>query len=114
FITGGILELPDEAQRTQRANEIKAEMQSEVEQMLRVKARLDEAPLRRIYRGPAASRMPERLYYYLTEELKGPGPEPIRTHIATLRKLGRELLEMLPPRSLVLEESSTPPITRIL
>ena len=114
FITGGILELPDDVERTQRVQALKAAMNSEVERMLRVKARLDDAPLRRIYRGPETSRMPERLYYYLTEELKGPGPEPIREHIAKLRQLGGELLDVLPPRSLVLEEDANPPVTRVL
>jgi hypothetical protein len=116
FITGGILELPDDPARTRRVEELKAAMNAEVARMLAVKVKLEgagAAPLRRIFTGPPESRSPERVFYYLTEELKGPGPAEIRPHIAKLRELGRELLDTLPPRALVLEEAANPPVTRV-
>jgi hypothetical protein len=117
FITGGLLELPAPAAQSERVAKLKRAMDDEVAAMLSVNVNLKgagAASLRRIYSGPATYRTPERVYYYLTEELKGPGPEPIRTHIAKLRQLGRELLDALPPRSLVLEEDANPPVTRVL
>jgi len=90
-------------------------MESVIAEMRAVKVNLEvAAPLRRIFTGPDASRMPERAYYYLTDELKGPGPTEIAPHIAKLRTLGRELLAALPPRALVLEEDAHPPVTRVM
>jgi hypothetical protein len=115
FITGGVLEMPADAAKQERVRNLKSEMESEIAQMRAVKVDLGlAAPLRRIFTGPDASRMPERAYYYLTDELKGPGPKEIAPHIAKLRTLGRELLAALPPRALVLEEDANPPITHIM
>jgi hypothetical protein len=115
FITGGVLELPIAADRAQRAAAITREMEAEIARMLAAKADIStSATLRRIFTGPAVSRTPERVYYYLTEEFKDPGPKAIAPHIAKLRALGRELLEARPPRALVLEEAVNPPVTRVL
>ena len=115
FITGGILEMPVAADRAQRAEAITREMEAEIARMLAAKVDISaSATLRRIFTGPAVSRTPERVYYYLTEELKTAGPKEIAPHIATLRRLGRELLETRPPRALVLEEDARPLVTRVL
>jgi hypothetical protein len=115
FITGGILEMPVDAAKQERVRGLNNEMETEISQMVATKVNLGAAaPLRRIFTGPPKYRTPERVYYYLTEELKGNGPPEIAPHIARLRKLGRELLDALPPRSLVLEEDMNPPVTRVL
>ncbi len=114
FITGGVLEVTDDETRMQRVRELKSAMIAEIDTMKKVKVQLKEAPLRRIVFGPPASREPERVYYYLTDELKGPGPKELQPNIAKLRRLGRELMDTLPPRALVLEEDPQPPVTHVL
>ena len=118
FITGGVLEMPADESRQAKVRRLKAEMEAEIARMVSVKVNLAganavPAPLRRIFTGSPTYRTPERVYYYLTVELEGPGPEPLRPHIAKLRQLGRELTEALPPRALVLEEDPAPPVTRV-
>ena len=117
FITGGILELPVESSQQAQVDDIKAQMSAEIAQMLATNIDIEElgaAPLRRIFTGPAASREPERAYYYLTDELRGSGPKEIASHIERLRVLGAQLMATLPPRALVLEEDAQPPVTRVL
>ncbi len=116
FITGGLLELQADEVQHAKFQEIKAEMSGEIAKMLAIKVNLETAgaPLRRIYAGPDSARQPERAYYYLTDELKGSGPKEIATHIERLRTLGRELMGVLPPRALVLEEDPHPPATHVM
>ncbi len=116
FITGGVMELPGDKVQHAKFQQLITEMSEEIAKMLEIKVNLDTAgaPLRRIYTGPNTARHPERTYYYLTDELKGPGPKEIATNIANLRALGQELMGVLPPRVLVLEEDLAPPVTHVM
>ena len=117
FITGGILEMPADEAKQAQVRGLTDEFEAEVARMVSVKVNLGgsgSAPLRRIFTGPPTYRTPERVYYYLTEELKGSGPKEIAPHIARLRQLGHELMMVRPPRALVLQEDPSPPVTHIL
>lgn len=116
FITGGILEMPADTATQARVRELRNEMETETARMVALKINFDApglVPLRRIFTGPDVSRSPERVYYYLTKEFMGSVPPQIAPHIARLRTLGRELMQTLPPRALVLEEDTSPPITHV-
>ena len=108
------MEMAVPAEQSSRVAELKRKMTAEIDAMVATKVNLTFAPLRRIFFGPPESREPERAYYYLTVELKGDGPKAIAPRIAKLRTLGRELMRVLPPRALVLEEDKNPPATHLL
>jgi hypothetical protein len=117
FITGGILEMPAAGTQAKLIAKLRAEVAVEVRSIREHAAALpglNVAPLRRIAFSPPEYLTAERVYYYLAEEFKGEGPKALASSISRIRALGAELLQALPPSSLVLEEDPRPPATHVL
>ncbi len=120
YITGGVLELPIPPEQRAKLDAVRREITAQFDA---IEAQLkdgndDNVPptIRRLLISPRENRTPERIAYLFVDELnKGQKvPASVKNNIERVKQLARDLDRLRAPRSLVLEEDRTPPVTHVL
>ena len=120
YITGGVLEFPIAPEQRAKVEAVQKEITAEFDAL---EAKLAGSkregilpPIRRLLVTPREQRQPERIAFLFVDELsKGQKiSADIEPHVGRIKQLSRDLDRLRPPRSLVLEEDKSPPVTRVL